>query len=144
MADWIDQGTIAPAPNGWQYFNQPLVGGEVFRVRQENGIQVEWGYCLLAFRWDLGSSSGKYGFRRIYPRYRADEIEEIFISPIPPQLAELNVVVRYAGLYLPRWVPYVTNPASRWRISLDSLLYEPSAGGGSGGTGGGGDDGGVG
>jgi hypothetical protein len=73
----------------------------------------------------VAGSRGKYGFREIYPRYRADEIQEVFIEPIPVQLHQLNISVRYAGLYLPKRTPWILDPGWRWKISLEALAYNP-------------------
>jgi hypothetical protein len=120
---WINCGTVDPDHFEWKLFDYPLVGGEVFRVRHTNGIYMSWGYALLAFFYSIGSESGRYGYKRIYPRWVLDghgEDYEIFISPIPPQLEEMGVQVRYAGVTLPAKSPR-TIPT--WSISLDAKGY---------------------
>lgn len=120
---WVNCGSIEPQHFQWQLFDYPLVGGEVFRVTHINGIYMSWGYALLAFFWALGEQQGRYGYKKIYPKWVLDgsgEDYEIFFSPIPPQLLEMNISVRYAGVLLP---PKSPRTIPTWAVSLDVLAY---------------------
>jgi hypothetical protein len=136
MADWVALGTVAPYFD-WKFFDIPIVGSEILRVRHTNWIYPQWGYAWLAFSWDIGSDSGKFGFKKIFPK----EENETIVCPVPPQLAQVGVSVRYAIIKLDNRAQW-TDPT--WSVSLDALNYVPVNTGSGGSSGSGGDDGGIG
>lgn len=132
MATWLELGSVRPDHFRWTLFDVPVVGGEIFRIRQINDDQVWRGYGLLTFFWDIGSDKGKYGTRRIYPAWKDAGQTSVFTTSIPRQLREIGVEVRYAAMMLPYWTPRAINESDQWTLHLDALAYDPISPGGSG------------
>ncbi len=123
--NWLQLGTVEPTHFIWRYFDTPVVGSEIFRIRHHNAIVQFWGYAQLCFFYAIGDQTGQCRWKRVYPKFISNGVGtdyEIFNSPVPESIAALDISVFYAAARLPHWTPHQTPP---WSFSLDVLSYNP-------------------
>lgn len=110
---WSEIGTLAPTLE-WRTFNTPVVGGELFRCRQEwVGDWPGTGYLQLSAFYADG---GRYG----YQQAQASRTEQMFLLPVPEALEIVGFTVRYMALRHNSRARLYAN--ANWRVSVDQWI----------------------
>lgn len=93
MATWSGLGIATPVNNQWITLNLPTLGGETFRVSffglGPSPENRKWASSLLI---DTVYATGESGVSK---RVWVSEVKEIIHLPIPPDLLDAGLTVRY-------------------------------------------------
>lgn len=110
---WHPLGTINLS-NEWQLLNQPVVGGESFRIRQLWFTPTKpYGKVLIAQFYNQPQEI--YGIRVFYPTTDLKIIE----MAVPKDFQDAGIITRYLGLKL---VIRHTSLSSEWQVSVDQFV----------------------
>lgn len=118
---WVTVGTLS-VNHAWQTIDSPFVGGSLFRVKQEFS-QYPSGYCLVTSEY---TGAGKYGYERIYPTSRDDNL---LYLPVPDFMTTLELTERKLAAKVSSGSRYF-EPG--WEITIERFVEEQknsSAGG---------------
>lgn len=86
---WSSLGSIQPNILDWQTYNTPVVGGELFRVRQSwVGDWPGSGYLQISAVY---ADAGRHGYRRV----GSDTKDRIIQLPVPEALELAGFTTRY-------------------------------------------------
>ncbi len=119
MADWQSLGLVNPSLNEWTFLPIPTVGGETFRasfVGLGTISDRRWrSYALIDGVYYNGDSGTSF---RVWPNQQ----NEIFSLPIPAELKQSGIIVRYLRVrkVFRGRVGRASEP--NWSIQIEELL----------------------
>lgn len=111
---WSSIGSIAPTILDWQTYNTPVIGGELFRVRQSwVGDWPGTGHLQISA---IYADAGRYGFSRV----GSDTEDRIISLPVPEALALAGFTTRYMAIRVNAYARlYAT---ANWTVELDQWI----------------------
>lgn len=111
---WSSLGTIEPQLLNWQQYPTPVIGGELFRVRQS--WVGDWpGTGHLQFS-ALYADGGRYGFRRI----GSDTADRMFTLAVPEVMQLAGLTTRYIEVKLSYNARIYSG--ANWQVSVDQWI----------------------
>jgi len=115
--DWARIGAPIIPDLNWQFFDQPVIGSETFKITNTWSIRPY--YKMKAYLGQFWANSEEVsGVRRIYP---IKDTKQIITLEIPEEFKDEGLILRYIGVKLARPLP--STASYDWRIELE--VFQP-------------------